>query len=344
VKYDGAGDYTPACPIFHFMTMRICFRSGVAAAFLLPMLSYGQQPPKTAAGGEKSGEGITSAQAVSLAEGGHCKEAMPVLRKTLLAATSKEERKKAGVLGVRCAMAMDDRAAAGEVLGQLGKQFPNDSEVLYVLVHAYSDLSSRAAADLGTRAPQSVEAHKLNAEALELQGKWDDAAKEYEAILAKNPNQPGIHYLLGRVLLSKPDADDARLAEAKREMMTELEIDPKNAGAEYILGELARQASDWDEAIKRFSSAAKLDAGFGDAFWAWGFSLVSARRFEEAIAPLRTAVKLEPGNPSAHYNLGMALSRTGHTEEASQEFAIQKQLVEKMDAERNRQIQVKPPQ
>jgi len=78
-------------------------------------------------------------------------------------------------VGVRCALGVDDRSLAGEFLGQLGKQFPNDPEVMYVMVHAYSDLSSRAAADLGMHAPQSVEARKLNAEALEVQGKWDEA-------------------------------------------------------------------------------------------------------------------------------------------------------------------------
>jgi len=144
--------------------------------------------------------------------------------------------------------------------------------------------------------------------------------------------------------LSKPDPDEARLAKAKQELNAELEIDPKNAGAEYVLGEMARQSSDWDEAIRRFSSAAKLDASFGDAFWGWGFALVSARRYEEAVAPLQMAVRLQPGNPSAHYNLGIALSRTGHKEEADKEFRVQKQLVEKMDAERNAQIQVAKPQ
>jgi len=318
----------------------------LAACMALAAGVLAQQPK--AAGGAASGAasgGMTADQAIALAGQGRCKEALPVLKKTVLgAASSKEQRKSAGVLGVRCAMSVDDRLAAGEFLGQLNKQFPNDPGVLYVLVHAYSDLSSRSAADLGQNAANSVEARKLNAESLELQGKWDDAVKQYEEILSTDPNQAGIHYLIGRAMLSKPEPDDARMAAAKQEFVKELEINPKNPGAEYILGEMARQSSDWDEAIKRFSAAAKLDASFADAYWGWGFALVSARRFEEAIPPLQTAVKLQPANPSAHYNLGMALSRTGHKEEADREFAIQKQLVAKMDAERNAQIQGGKPQ
>ena len=34
--------------------------------------------------------------------------------------------------------------------------------------------------------------------------------------------------------------------------------DPNNADAQYILGELARRDEKWDEAISRFSAAAKI--------------------------------------------------------------------------------------
>ena len=53
-------------------------------------------------------------------------------------------------------------------------------------------------------------------------------------------------------------------------MDQEIEIDPSNAGAEYVLGELARQAGQWPEAVGHFSRASKLDAGFGDAFLGLG--------------------------------------------------------------------------
>jgi len=287
---------------------------------------------------------LTAEKAIALAEHGNCKEALPALRKALAASTSRDQRKKAGVLGVRCAMGNDDRATAGELLGQLGKQFPNDPDVLYVIAHGYSDLSIRAAGQLAEQAPQSVEARRMNAEALEVQGKWDEAAKQYEEILSQNPKLSGIHYLIGRILLSKPDPDQARVASAKQEFLKELEIDPNNAGAEYVLGVLARQESDWDEAIKRFSRAAALDAGFGDAFWGWGVALVSKKRYEEAVAPLQAAVKLQPGNPSAHYNLGMALSRTGRTAEAEKEFAIQKEIIAKLDEKRNARTEVTKPE
>jgi Flp pilus assembly protein TadD len=135
--------------------------------------------------------------------------------------------------------------------------------------------------------------------------------------------------LLGRLLLSKPQPDADSVQRAKEEFQKELKIDPRNAGAEYILGEMARQESQFEEAIARFSSAANLDPSFGDAFMGWGFCLVTLKRFEEAIPPLRAAVRLQGGNPSAHYNLAVALSRTGQKEEADKEFAIHRRLTQK---------------
>ena len=312
------------------------------AGFLALTTVQNAQQPKAST--PTSGTSLTPGKAIELAEQGRCQESLPTLRKVLMRSASSEERKKAGVLGVRCAMKSGDRVIAGDLLAQLGKQFPNDPDVLYVLAHAYSDLSIRAAGQLAEQSPQSVEARRMNAEALEIQGKWDEAAKQYQEILAQDPKMPGIHYLIGRILLSKPDADAARIASAKQEFIQELEIDPKNAGAEYVLGVLARQEANWEEAARRFSSAAKLDVSFGDAFWGWGVALVSAKRYEEAVAPLRTAVKLQPGNPSAHYNLGMALSRSGRTDEAEKEFAIQKEIIAKLNEQKNARTEVPKPQ
>ncbi len=284
-------------------------------------------------------QGMSPEKAMELAEQGHCKEAMGTLKRTLAtgAGADAETKKRAGLLGVRCAMTTGDQASAEELLQGLGKSFPHDAEVLYVRVHAYSDLSSRAAQELAESAPDSLQARKLTAESLELQGKWDDAAKQYEEILKKAPDERGIHFRLGRLYLSKPGATPEEMARGKEELRKEVEVDPRNTVALYVLGEMARQESDWPEAIARFSSAARLDANFGDAFLGWGAALISVKRFEEAIAPLQQAARLEPANTAVHYNLGMALLRSGKKEEADREFAIQKQLLAEQEAAKNAQ-------
>ncbi|HXX17185.1 MAG TPA: tetratricopeptide repeat protein [Candidatus Eremiobacteraceae bacterium] len=242
------------------------------------------------------------------------------------AATSTDVRKNAGIAGLRCALTIDDRDAAVAFLELLHKQFPRDPDILFVVVHAYSDLSTRTAQDLGRIAPQSIPAQKLMAEAFEMQGNWDQAQHEYEVMIAKEPNMSGLHYLLGRSLLSEPNASPEKIERAQREFEKELEIDPSNAGAHYILGELARQRADCEQAVSDFSQAIKLDPNFAEAYLGAGSCLISLKKYEDAVAQLRIAERLMPYNGSVHYALATALSFSGQKEEAQKEFAIHRKL------------------
>lgn len=271
--------------------------------------------------------GLSPEKAIGMAEQGQCRESIPALKRAMSAQTTAAAiRKEAGVVGVRCGLAVDDRDATLAFIHLLNRQFAKDPDVLFVIVHAYSDLSTRTAQDLGRTAPQSIAAHKLNAEALEMQGKWEPAQLEYEGIIQKEPNARGIHFLLGRLLLSRPDAPPDAAERAKKELEKELEIDPTNADAQYILGELARRDQKWDEAISRFSAAAKINPSFSEAYLGWGATLLNLKKYEEAITPLRMAERLAPGNPDTHHALATALERSGHKEEAEKEFAIHRSM------------------
>ena len=261
--------------------------------------------------------------AASLAESGRCAEALPILARTAAHITDKELQKRVGLDGVRCATSLQQQEPLQEFLRMLSRQFPRDPEVLYVLTHAYSDLSASAARELATTAPTSIPALEMDADANEQQGKWDQAEKDYRKILEQNPRYPGIHFRLARLLLSKPNPAPDFAEQAKKELQQELEIDPANAGAEYVLGELARQAQDLPEAVKHFSKATELESNFADAYLGLGMSLLAQKNYADAVAPLEKAVKLQPGNPAGHYSLATAYARTGRKEDAEREFALQ---------------------
>ncbi|HTZ57312.1 MAG TPA: tetratricopeptide repeat protein [Acidobacteriaceae bacterium] len=274
--------------------------------------------------GKAAGVPSAAAQhAASLAESGHCQEALPQLTKTAARITDKDLQKRVSLDGVRCATALQQPDVLLDFLKILSRQFPHDPEVLYVLTHAYSDLSSRAAQELAVSAPTSIPGLEMDADASEQQGKWDEAEKDYRKILEKNPHYPGIHFRLARLILSRPHPPADFAEQAKKELQQELEIDPANAGAEYVLGELARQAQDLPEAVKHFSKATALDPNFGDAYLGLGMSLLEQKNYTEAVSPLEKAVKLEPGNPAGHYSLATAYARTGRKEDAEREFALQ---------------------
>lgn len=264
----------------------------------------------------------------TLAESGQCREALPYLQKDTAHVADQQLKRAIEAGGLRCAMALDQEDEAVDFLRRLSRDFPNDPEVLYLKVHVYSDLSTRASQKLLVSAPESYQVHELYAESLEMQEKWDEAAREYRKVLNLNPSLPGIHYRLGRLLVTQPRTATS-MDEARREFEAELKIDPGNPGAEYVLGELARQARQWPEAIEHFSRATQLDASFVDAFIGLGKSLVSAGRVSEAVAPLEAAVKLQPENPVAHYQLSFAYRRSGRPQEADKELAAYRQANDK---------------
>jgi tetratricopeptide (TPR) repeat protein len=281
------------------------------------------QTAKTAAEGSQP----SAPQSLSLAEQGKCKEALLALRKGPPQPGNKEARMQAGVKIVECALGRLQTDTALEAIQLLNREFPHEPDVLYITTHAYSDLSTRASLELARTAPESYQAHELNAETLEMQGKWDEAASEYSMILKQQPELPGIHYRLGRIILSRP-ATATTAQDARKEFEAELKIDPKNAGAEYVLGELSRQTQQWDDAIEHFGRAAKLDANFADAFVGLGFSLNSVGRYAEAIPVLEIGVRLQPANPTAHYQLTLAYGKTGRKQDAEREMALFQQTSE----------------
>jgi predicted Zn-dependent protease len=265
---------------------------------------------------------VATHRAIALVEQGRCKEALPMLEHALTRLADKQLRYNGGMAEARCAMAAGQENAAIGALLQLRREFPDDPEVLFVTVHYFSQLAMRTSQELAAKAPASPQARRLEAEAFESEGKWDEAAGIYRGILQSNPGLPEIHYRLGQVLLSKA-GDAGPTGEARAEFEKELQVDPHNAAAEFVLGELARRAGQWDDAAHHFSRASTLDAGFSEAYLALGMALTSAGKFADAVTPLETYVKMEPADPAGHYQLAIAYRRTGNTEGADREMALQ---------------------
>lgn len=265
-------------------------------------------------------------QGIVLAQKGSCNQALPLLKKATLLLKDPQMKYQAEMSTARCAMSLNRTETAVESLLLLNREFPRDPAVLYTTTHVYSELASRASQQLATIAPTSVQAQELEAEAFESQSDWERATAQYRKILEQDPNAPDIHYRLGRILLSKdpPDTDGAT-----KELEAELKLAPNNASAEFMLGEIARRAGQWQDAIGHFSRASQLDRGFAEAYLALGISLNSSGKFSDAVAPLQSYVKMVPEDPAGHYQLATAFARTGRKPEAEHEMALQKETAAK---------------
>lgn len=300
----------------------------IFSVLVLPVLqaqSRGQASSGTPADAASEAE-----RNIALASKGRCREALPDLKRVTPHLTDKPLKYRALMLTARCAMSLDQTESAVDALVALNREFPHDPDVLYSATHFYSELASRAAQELAATAPNSHQAQQLEAESFESQGNWERAEAEYRKILEQEPKLPGIHYRLGRILLSKTPADPDK---AKAEFQEELKLDPDDAPAEFLLGEIARQAGQWDDAIAHFSRAAKLDVGFQEAYLALGMSLNAAGKFSEAVQPLQSYVKMQPADPAGHYQLATAYARTGRKQEADHEMALQREAMSKKPQE-----------
>ena len=278
---------------------------------------------------------------IDLAAKGQCEEALPLLRELTPHVTVKELKYRALMATVRCAMKQRDDRAAADTLFNMKQEFPEDPEVLYMTSQFFLGIAEGASQALTIVAPNSYQTRELEAETLESQEKWAEAAAIYRKILEENPKLRGIHYRLGRAALSQPESPTSA-QDAKKEFEEELGIDPVNAGAEFWLGEIARRAGQWEDAIPHFAAAVKIDASFSDARLALGMSLNSAGRFPEAISPLEQYVKMSPDDPAGHYQLSIAYARTDRKEDAVREMTIQQRLVQKKDAAVNAKAAATP--
>jgi tetratricopeptide (TPR) repeat protein len=261
---------------------------------------------------------------LSLAESGRCAEALPILGKSYAATTDRHMRREIGTSGVKCAMVVQQGSGAADWVERLRRDFPDDPDVLYMATHVYSELSTEASQRLLAVAPGSIPAHVLNAEVLEMQGKNADAIAEYRKVIAMNPRQPDAHYEIGRLLLSGSPETAAR-DEARRAFEEELKLDPGNAGAEYQLGDLARQERQWPEAIQHFERARRLAPQSPEILLGIAGTLIAQGLFEDARQPLEEAIKLDAENSQAHYMLSTVYRRLGREQDAARELDLYNQ-------------------
>lgn len=265
---------------------------------------------------------------------GRCTEALPVLKRNMHLLGDRQLRYHAAFAAARCGMSVGDTSAVAEALVLLEHDFPEDPEVLYASARIFSQLAERTARTLAERFPDSPQVGKLNAEALESKQMWKEAIEAYRKILAQNPKVPDIHFRIATILLDTSGSAEAT-AQAKKELEAELEIDPRRAAAVFVLGEIARRAGQWDEAVRLFTSASEMDVGFLEAYLGLGMTLNAAGRFADAIKPLERYAKGAPDDPAGHYQLAIAYSRSGDKEAAERELKLQREALAKKQASPN---------
>ncbi len=267
--------------------------------------------------------GLDSLIGLSLAELGRFEPALPALQKGFEHGGDPTTRRLCGLQLLRAYTGLQRDEDAVTMALELNRLYPNDPEILYHTGRTYGNYAFLTLHKLQAVAPTSVWRHQAAAEAFESEGAANAAIGEYREVLKLDPHRPKIHYRIGRTLLERfqqTHAPEDRAA-AEREFEQELELDPGNANALYELGEIHRQAGEFDQARPLFEAALQYYPDFQEAMVGLAATLLAQQKPALAVPHLQKALALNAEDEVAWYRLAQAERTLGHTEEQKKALA-----------------------
>jgi tetratricopeptide (TPR) repeat protein len=262
--------------------------------------------------------------AMSLSELGRYKEALPGLEKGFRQKADSALKRMAGLQLQRAYTGLQQDSKAVGVALEMSRLYPDDPEVLYHAGQLFGNFAYLTVRKLLRTAPESVWAIQAVGEAQESQGAYDLAIGTYRHLIALDPQRPGIHFRLGRVLLLRSQTNDARPedpAEAVKAFEQELELDPTNANAAYELGVIHYGRGQFTKAREFFVRALKQYPDFQEAEVGMGRTLIAVGKADLALSHLQRAVSLNPRDDVAYFQLSRAYRELGNVAEQQKAIA-----------------------
>ncbi|MDP1682140.1 MAG: tetratricopeptide repeat protein [Burkholderiales bacterium] len=110
------------------------------------------------------------------------------------------------------------------------------------------------------------------------------------------------------------------LAQAEQYYREVLQREPQHPDALHLLGLIAHQRGQHQEAIDLINQALKKNNRDIHFYIHLGQAYRQAKRLEESVQAFKKALKLQPQNAEAHHEFGLALADSGKHEEALAEY------------------------
>jgi len=243
-----------------------------------------------------------------------------------LPAGSKEQVETTQVLGL-CLYLAGRIEQSIPYLERTRAALPTNPDLAYVLGMALVKTGQAPkardvwAAAFGVK-PESAAAHLLTAQMM-VRAELDEAAEaELKLALAKEPDLPHVHFLLGQTALFR-----GRLDESVGLLRRELERNPADALALYRLGDAYTRQLKWDDAIAALQRSIWINPFFSGPYILLGKAQQQKGNLPAAETMWRRAIEYDPNNKAAHYMLAQLLQRTGRADEARREFETAERLI-----------------
>jgi len=147
---------------------------------------------------------------------------------------------------------------------------------------------------------------RMEGQALQMQGAYDEAAAAFARALELTPDDPAVRADIARLRFAMGD-----VAGALRASDAALELAPDNADVLLLRALMAREQYGPEAAGPWFGAALEADPDHVPALVEYAATQADIGRAGEALALTRRALALMPGNPRAYYIQAVIAARAG---------------------------------
>lgn len=200
--------------------------------------------------------------------------------------------------------------AAQEILGQLCRQAPYPPEVNLAMGAVALRVRDRQLPAEGTVEYQVMQ-KSGEATCLGAQRKYDEARRQFDALVAGYPKYPNVHYAYGKLLL---DADDNDSAVAQ--FQAEIQNHPNDVISRLRIAS-AKYRIDSAAGLPYAEQAVTLDPSLPLGHYLLGLLLLDTDDYLRAIPELEIAQKAFQDQPKVYFALASAYSRAGRKDDAA---------------------------
>jgi Flp pilus assembly protein TadD len=217
-----------------------------------------------------------------------------------------------------------------DALIQLLNDKPDDEEVLQALGEGYGRLHDWTEAEryltrLIEQHPEKVEAWlqrgQVRQAARERDQNHDEAAGDFREVIRRVPDDFRARLGLAECLLS-----DARIADAKRELLICRQLNPAHTEPLIGLAICAAEEQDLQQAQALLGQALNFEPNSLIALSMQGDLCLRRKEYADAIRFYQKLLSLDPTNLAVHLNLAQAFRQCGRLEDAKNEEAFFQQL------------------
>jgi tetratricopeptide (TPR) repeat protein len=153
------------------------------------------------------------------------------------------------------------------------------------------------------------------AEALRLQGNFDEAITELRAAIKLDPRYARAHSGLGLALRAQRN-----LAESTAAYQEAIRLDPDLIDAHNGLAVVLANQGKLNDAVAEFHEIIRIDPDSAIGYYNLSYALADLDRDVESAAALREVVRINPNHYNARFNLGELFRLEGKYDEAVKQF------------------------